>query len=150
MKKEETYAQYAEKKAKRSPLFKDMLFAFLFGGGICVIGQAINNLFSTLGLDEKASSMMTCVVLIFAAVLLTCFGVFDKIARVAGAGTLVPITGFANAMASPAIDAKSEGFILGVGAKIFTVAGPVILYGTAASMLYGVVYYVVKLISEAL
>ena len=148
MKKEETYAQYAERKAKRSPLFKDMSFAFLFGGGICVIGHAVKNLFTALELDEKSSSMLTCVVLIFSAVLLTGFGVFDKIARIAGAGTLVPITGFANAMASPAIDAKSEGFILGVGAKIFTVAGPVILYGTAASMLYGVIYFVVKLISE--
>ena len=144
-KKNMTYGEYAEKSAEKSPLGKDMLFAFLFGGGICALGQVLKNAYGTLIADEKAVGTLVSLTLILAAVLLTGLGVFDRIARPAGAGTLVPITGFANAMASPAIDAKSEGWVLGVGSKIFNVAGPVILYGTAASVLYGIIYYAVGL-----
>ncbi|MBQ8235824.1 MAG: stage V sporulation protein AC [Clostridia bacterium] len=146
--KKQTYKDYAQSKATPSPLFKNMLKAFLSGGTICVIGQAFSDLYRTLGIAEKTAWALTGVTLIFLAVLLTGLGVFDKIADFAGAGTLVPITGFANAMSSPAIDAKSEGFVLGVGAKVFTVAGPVILYGTVASVLYGIIYWGCKILFE--
>ena len=141
----QTYKKFAEGRASSSPLLKDMLMAYLFGGGICVIGQALINLYGTLGADVKTSGTLTSITLVFCAALLTGLGVFDNIAKIAGAGTLVPITGFSNTMTSPAIDAKSEGWVLGVGSKIFNVAGPVILYGTLASVIYGVIYYIVGL-----
>ena len=137
-----TYKKYAEQKAEKSPLWKDCFLAFLFGGGICLFGQGLFSLYAFLGCSEKTAGILVSVTLIFLAALFTGIGIFDRIARIAGAGTLVPITGFANAMASPAIDAKAEGWILGVGAKTFNVAGPVILYGTLASVLYGVIYYI--------
>ena len=152
-----TYKKYAEQKAEKSPLWKDCFLAFLFGGGICLFGQGLFSLYAFLGCSEKTAGILVSVTLIFLAALFTGIGIFDRIARIAGAGTLVPITGFANAMASPAIDAKAEGWILGVGAKtfnvagpglgskLFTIAGPVILYGTLASVLYGVIYYIVGL-----
>lgn len=141
-----TYREYAEKRAKRSPVIKNASLAFLFGGAICVSGQGMTDLFTAITEDAKTASTCTSVTLIFIAALLTGIGVFDKIAHYAGAGTFIPITGFSNAMTSPAIDAKSEGLVLGVGAKIFSVAGPVILYGTLASALFGIVYYFVNLI----
>ncbi len=144
-KEKQTYKSYADKKARSSPLLKDMLMAYLFGGGICVIGQAFIFLYTALGMEEQNAGTLTSITLVFIASLLTGFGVFDDIAKLAGAGTLVPITGFSNAMTSPAIDAKSEGWVLGVGAKIFNVAGPVILYGTLTSVLYGVIYYIIGL-----
>lgn len=144
-KEKQTYKKFAEGRAASSPLLKDMLMAYLFGGGICVIGQALTNLYGALGADMKTAGTLTSITLVFFAALLTGLGVFDNIAKVAGAGTLVPITGFSNAMTSPAIDAKSEGWVLGVGAKIFNVAGPVILYGTLASVLYGVIYWITTL-----
>ena len=134
---------------KHSPgtkIFKNSCLAFLFGGLICVIGQLLLLLYSHLGCDERVSGMLTTVTLIFAAALLTGLGLFDKIARHAGAGTLVPVTGFSNAVVSEAMDAKSEGYVLGVGAKIYTVAGPVILYGLLSGFVYGVIYYIVKLV----
>ena len=140
----EKYKKYAEAHAPRSPIIKDCLMAFLFGGAICAIAQGFTDLYEKrLGLLHQDAATLTSVTLIFIAVVLTAVGVFDKIAKHAGAGTLVPITGFANAVASPAIDTKGEGFVLGVGAKIFSIAGAVILYGTAAGALYGVVYWVV-------
>lgn len=144
----EEYKKYATKHAKRSPLLKDCLKAFIFGGAICMLGQGLMDIYSKLiGLDEEISGTLSSVTLIFIAVVLTAFCVFDKIAKHAGAGTLVPITGFANSVVSPAIDSKSEGFILGVGAKIFTVAGPVLLYGLLAGAIYGVIYWVFTLFS---
>lgn len=143
--KKQDYVNYAEAKAKHSPCFKNCAFAFIIGGAICCLGQALQNLFISLGADKKLASSLMSVSLIFIAGLLTGIGIFDKIARVAGAGTLVPITGFSNAVTSPAIDSKSEGFVLGVGAKMFVIAGPVIVYGTLASVLYGVIYYLVTL-----
>ena len=141
------YTKYAKARAPKSPLAKDCLYAFLFGGTICAIGEGLNDLYRHfLGLDAKDAGTLCSVTLIFIAVLLTALGVFDKIAKRAGAGTLVPITGFANSVASPAIDSKAEGLVLGIGAKIFTVAGPVLLYGTLAGALWGVIYWITKII----
>ena len=140
-----TYKKYATARAPKSPVAKNCVKAFLFGGSICLIGQLLSSLYSLLGLSKEDSGTLTSVTLIFIAALLTGIGVFDCIAKHAGAGTLVPITGFANSVVSPAIDTKSEGLVLGVGANIFKVAGPVILYGTLAGTLYGVIYWIVKL-----
>lgn len=115
--------------------------AFLFGGLICMIGQSIFNMYSYFGLDKDASAMATSVSLVFLAALFTGLGWYDRIAKHAGAGTLVPITGFANSVAAPALEFKTEGMILGLGAKIFIISGPVILYGTLASIVYGIIYY---------
>lgn len=145
MKKQE-YVEYVENRAKKSPLIKDCFFAFTFGGIICIIGQLLNDLYQYLGINEKDAGTLTSVSLIFTACLLTGLGVFDNIAKIAGAGTLVPITGFANAISSQAIDTKSEGYVLGVGAKIFTIAGPVIVFATLSGTIYGVIYYVCTLI----
>ena len=140
----ETYKRYADARAPKSPLGKDCLHAFLVGGFICCLGQGLNDVYTKLcGLPKEDAGTLTAATLVLVAAILTGLGVFDRLAKFAGAGTLVPITGFANAVASPAIDAKSEGLILGVGAKIFSVAGPVLLYGTLAGSLYGVVYWVV-------
>ena len=143
---EKEYTKYVEKRAKKSPILKNSIFAFLFGGLICTLGQGFFHLYTFLGITELDARTLVSITLIFIACLLTAFGVFDKIAKIAGAGTLVPITGFANAVCSQAIDTKSEGLIIGVGAKIFTIAGPVILYGTLTGAIYGVVYYVSTLI----
>lgn len=139
------YIEYVEGRQKKSPILKNCCFAFLIGGLICVLGQGLFDLYSYLGMSELDSRALVCVSLIFIAVVLTGVGVFDSIARIAGAGTLVPITGFANAVASQAVDTKSEGFVLGVGAKIFTIAGPVILYGIFSGAIYGVIYYIIGL-----
>ena len=141
----EEYKELVKRRERRSPSPKNCLRAFWTGGLICVIGQLLTELFLTLGMNEKSASTSTTVALIFAAALLTGIGIFDRIARYAGAGTLVPVTGFANSVVSPAIDTKSEGLILGVGAKIFTVAGPVLLYATLSGAVYGVIYYIVSL-----
>ncbi len=137
------YKKYATAHAPKSPIIKDCICAFLVGGLICAAGQGLMALYEKLlGLVKDQASALTSVTLIFVAVVLTAAGIFDRIARFAGAGTLVPITGFANSVASPAIDSRSEGLVLGVGAKIFTVAGPVLLYGTLAGALYGIIYYI--------
>ncbi len=141
----ETYRKYAAAHAPRSPILKNGILAFLVGGSICALGQALCDLFLYLGLDTEGAGCMTSIALIFLAVLLTVLGIFDKLAKHAGAGTLVPITGFANAVVSPAIDSRAEGLVLGVGAKIFTVAGPVLLYGTLAGALYGVIEWLLSL-----
>lgn len=138
------YKKYAERHAPKSPLLKNCARAFLSGGAVCAAGEGIKNLYLSLGMSEEESSLMCSVTLIVIAVALTGFGVFDTVARVAGAGVLVPITGFANAVAAPAIDSRTEGYVLGVGAKIFSVAGPVILYGVTSGAVYGVIYLIVK------
>lgn len=137
------YKKYAEARAKKSPTAKNCVWAFCVGGFICALAEGIKQLFSLTGADKEDAGTLTAVTLVFIAALLTGLGWFDKIAKHAGAGTLVPITGFANAVVSPAIDSKSEGLVLGVGAKIFTVAGPVLLYGTLAGAVYGVIYRIV-------
>ena len=138
------YLEHAKRTAKPSPILKNTLWAFAVGGAICAAAEGLRRAYGTF-LDENGAGALTSTTLIFIAVALTGFGLFERVAKHAGAGTLVPITGFANAVASCAIDAKSEGFILGVGAKVFTIAGPVILYGTAAGVLFGVIYYIVSL-----
>ncbi len=143
---DKTYKKYVEKRAKKSNLGADCAKAFFVGGLICIIGQALFDFFTYLKLSEENVKALVPSALIFLAALLTALNVFDNIAKFAGAGTLVPITGFSNAVVSPALDTKAEGFILGVGAKIFTVAGPVILYGTLASTIYGVILYIVRCI----
>ena len=125
----------------KSPIWKDTLMAFLVGGGICVVGQLILNGWGELGLAKDDAATATSVTLVFLSVLATALGLYHRLARYAGAGTLVPITGFANAVASPAIDFRAEGIITGTAVKMFTVAGPVIVFGTAASAVYGLVLW---------
>ena len=138
------YNRYLKTKTPDSPLLKDCLFAFLIGGGICCIGQGISDLLSSfLHTDEVRLWLPICMV--FLGALLTAIGIYDKLAKYAGGGTIIPITGFANSVASAAIEFKHEGFILGLGAKIFTIAGPVIAYGTVASVVYGVIYWITTL-----
>lgn len=138
----EYYSKYVENRAKKSNLLKNCIFAFLIGGTICVLGELLLNIYMYFGIEEKDAFSLVSMSLIFVSATLTGIGVFDNIAKIAGAGTLVPITGFANAVASPAIDTKSEGYIFGVGAKIFTIAGPVILYGIFSGVIYGIIYYI--------
>ena len=141
------YKRYAAAHAPKSPLISDCLRAFFVGGIICTLGQFLGNLYQKIPtIDRESASLLCSATLIFLAVLLTALGIFDKIAKFAGAGTLVPITGFANAVASPAIDSRAEGMVLGVGAKIFTVAGPVILYGTLAGLVWGVIYWLTTIL----
>ena len=133
------YQQYVQEKSKKSPILKDVALAFVIGGLICVVGQAVQNGWSAVGLNEEDAGTATSCTLVLLSALLTGFNLYNKIARFGGAGTLVPITGFANAVVSPAIDFKSEGFVTGMAAKMFTVAGPVIVFGTLASAIYGVI-----------
>ena len=139
------YSEMTKKASPPSPKLKDFIWAYVVGGAICVIGQLLTRFYTLMNLSEKVVKMAVPVSIIFIAALLTGIGVFDKIARRAGAGTLVPITGFANAVVSPAIEFKNEGYILGVGAKIFTIAGPVIMYGTIASVIYGFIYWIIQM-----
>ena len=139
-----TNNEYAQMVRTASPKSKSgfmIPMAFLFGGGICVVGQGFINLYIYMGVEEKMASMAGSVTLIFLAALLTGLNVYDDIAKIGGAGTLVPITGFANAVAAPALEFKTEGFILGVGTKLFVTAGPVIVYGISAGVLYGLIIY---------
>lgn len=138
----EEYGRYVGEKEKTSPLWKDLIWAFCVGGLICTGGQALSNLYQSWGVSQDDAGTWVSITLVFLAALLTGLGVFDDIARRAGAGTLVPITGFANAMVSPALEFKSEGLILGTGARLFTVAGPVLAYGIGTSVIYGLILWV--------
>ena len=133
------YNRYVARLAKKSPLGKDLLNSFLIGGLICVIGQLILNGYTALELSEQDAAAATSVSLVFLSAVLTGLSVYDDLEKIAGAGTLVPITGFANAVVSPAIEFKAEGFVTGMAAKMFIIAGPVIVYGTVASVLYGII-----------
>ncbi len=142
MKKEKnTYPAYAKARAGRSPVLKDCFFAFWVGGSICCLGQLLFDMYTMAGMGEENVSTLVPVTLVFLSALTTGIGWFGKLAKYAGAGTLVPITGFANAVVAPAIDNKAEGLVLGLGAQVFVIAGPVILYGTLASVVYGLIYY---------
>lgn len=141
-----SYAKYADAHAPKSHIFRDSLFAFLIGGLICTVAEVLNELWLALGISEEDGGLLTSALLVVMASVLTALGIFDDIAKIAGAGTLVPITGFANSVVSSAVDSRDEGLVLGVGAKIFTVAGPVLLYGTLAGALYGLIYWVVSLL----
>ena len=138
------YQNYVQQHAKKSPILKDVALAFVIGGLICVIGQAIQNGWSATGLNKEDAGTATSCTLVFLSALLTGLNVYNKLGRFGGAGTLVPITGFANAVVSPAIDFKSEGFITGMAAKMFTVAGPVIVFGTLTSVIYGIILMLLR------
>jgi len=139
---EKEYGVLAKKRSPDSRLYKTVPAAFAVGGTICVIGQLLTNIYKSSGADAVSAGTLTSVTLVFISAVLTGFGIYDKIAKRAGAGTLVPITGFANAVVSPALEFKTEGYVLGVGAKIFVIAGPVIVYGLAASALYGLILFI--------
>lgn len=139
------YDQMAKKASPPSPKFKNLAFAFLIGGFICLLGQVITWAGTKWGLSEVQVKALAPVTLIVITAILTGLGVFDNIARYAGAGTIVPITGFANAVVSPAMEFKAEGKIMGTGVQMFTIAGPVIVYGTGAAVLYGLIIYIFKL-----
>lgn len=138
------YQKFADRKLPPSHLLKNCLNAFLIGGAICTVGEAISSMYKYFGLDKDMAGSATSITLIFLGILFTGLGLYSKLARFAGAGTIVPITGFANSVASPAIEAKTEGFVLGVAAKIFTIAGPVIVYGTVASVIAGLGFFFFK------
>ena len=140
------YNEYIKTKTPNSKLFSNCIKAFAVGGLICVIGHAILTFFKNKGLDTDMAGTATSIIMILIGALLTGLDIYPKIAKFAGAGTVVPITGFANSVVSPALEAKTEGYVLGVGAKIFTIAGPVILYGTLASWITGIVYWIMSLI----
>ncbi len=142
---EREYGKLVQSMAPRSPIKKDCINAFWIGGLICVIGQLIMNGYTALGLGKTDAGTATSMSLVALSALLTGLSLYDNIAKYAGAGTLVPITGFANAISSAAIEFKTEGFILGVGAKMFTIAGPVIVYGVSASVVYGLIYWITTL-----
>lgn len=133
------YQQMLEKKSPDSPLWKDCLKAFLFGGAICTVGELVSNFWQGRGLETADAAAATAITMVFLGALLTGLHLYDKMAKHAGAGSLVPITGFANAIVSPAMEFKSEGFVLGIGAKLFAIAGPVLVYGISASILYGLI-----------
>ncbi len=139
------YPKYATKRAEKSKIGVNILKAFLIGGAICTLGQLFFEVYQNLGVSKEYSLTLASITIVVITAVLTGFGIFDNIAKHAGAGTLVPISGFANSVVAPAIDNKAEGWILGLGAKIFIIAGPVILYGTAASVACGIVYFIVKL-----
>ena len=139
------YSKMTEKASPGTTSVKNSIMAFLFGGGICTIGQVLVNLYMQTGLDLKSARTAVSISLIGIAAILTALKVYDNIAKHAGAGTLVPITGFANSIVSPAMEYKSEGFIMGIGAKMFVIAGPVLVYGITASVIYGVILFILKL-----
>ncbi|MCD8239143.1 MAG: stage V sporulation protein AC [Clostridiales bacterium] len=144
LKPKDEYEKMVKAASPKSPLFKNCLRAFVSGGIICCIGQFLMNVFSTFGVVTESRNMLVSIILIGVASLLTGLGFYSKIGKFCGAGSIVPITGFSNSVTAPAVEFKKEGFVLGLGAKIFTVAGPVILYGTLSSILVGIIYYFVR------
>ncbi len=140
------YQTYVDKMTPNSPLAKDLLLSFLIGGTICTIGQCFFELYTSIGMSEEHVSMLTSSTMVFLGAAFTGFGFYDSLAKYAGAGTIVPITGFANAITSPAIEFKSEGFVLGLAVKMFSVAGPVIVYGITSGFVAGVIYYIMSLV----
>ncbi len=139
---EKQYDQLVQDMAPKSPMGKDCFHAFWIGGLICVLGQVLMNCYGACGLDKDAAGTATSISLVTLSALLTGLSLYDDIAKHAGAGTLVPITGFANAISAPAVEFKTEGMILGTAAKMFTIAGPVIVYGLSASVVYGFIYWI--------
>ncbi len=142
---EKQYSKLVKEMMPRSPIVKDCFQAFWIGGAICLLGQVITNAYTFWGLEKEAAGTATSMTLVFLSAMLTGLSLYDDLAKHAGAGTLVPITGFANAIAAPAVEFKTEGMILGTAAKMFTIAGPVIVYGLAASSVYGLIYWVTTL-----
>ena len=142
---EKQYGKLVEEMSPKSPILRDSVNAFWIGGLICTLGQWLMNFYQNMGLDKEGAGTAVSISLVCLSALLTGLSLYDNIAKHAGAGTLVPITGFANAIAAPAVEFKTEGFILGVGAKMFTIAGPVIVYGVSASVVYGLIYWITTL-----
>ena len=142
---EREYGELVKQRCLKSPMMRDCVNAFWIGGLICALGQLVLNGYTALGLEKTDAGTATSMTLVLLSAILTGLGVYDDIAKVAGAGTLVPITGFANAVVAPAVEFKTEGFVLGVGAKMFTIAGPVIVYGVSASVVYGLIYWITTL-----
>ena len=138
------YYEYVKKKIPKPNYFKNCIWAFIVGGLICDVGQLINNFFVKSGLDKKEVSAATVITLVFLGAFLTGLGIYDKLGRKAGAGSIVPITGFANSIVSPAMEFKREGFVLGVAAKMFIIAGPVLVYGFGSSIIVGIIYLLLK------
>ena len=138
----EQYNQYVQTKNPPSKVGTNCIKAFFIGGAICTVGQIFLNVYTNLGLNNDVASTLVTITMIFIGALLTGLNIYPKIAKHGGAGTLVPVTGFSNAVTAPALEAKTEGYVLGVGAKIFTIAGPVILFGTLASVICGILYYI--------
>jgi len=138
------YQEYVEKKSPKSKTFRNCVRAFTVGGLICVLGQIITNLLKNRGFGQEVTSSLTSMIMIFLAILFTGLNIYDELGRFAGAGSIVPITGFANSMVSPAMEYKSEGYVMGVGGKMFTVAGPVLVYGISASIVAGIIYYLIR------
>lgn len=141
----EEYSAYVESKAKKSPIVKNLIWAFLVGGFICVIGQLITNLFLSFGLSKDDATTVCTIFLIFIGAFLTAINVYAKIGQHAGAGSIIPITGFSNSIVAPAIEFKTEGYVLGLGANMFKVAGPVLVYGITSSVIIGFIYWIIKL-----
>jgi len=144
-KEQQEYQKFVKKKLPSPPILKNCIMAFFVGGFICVIGQLVLNFFISRGLSLKEAGAHTSVVMVFLGVFLTGLGVYDRIGKIAGAGSIVPITGFANSIVSPAMEFKREGYVFGLAAKMFVVAGPVLVYGTVVSALVGLIYYIFKL-----
>ena len=142
---EKEYGKFVSDLCPKSPILRDCAFAFLVGGLICALGQLIMNGYAALGLDETNAGTATSMTLVALSAFFTGLSLYDNLAKHAGAGTLVPITGFANAIAAPAVEFKTEGFVLGVGANMFKIAGPVIVYGVSASVVYGLIYWITTL-----
>lgn len=141
----QNYSQYVEKKTQNSPILADCIKAFLFGGAICTLGEGIRQLMLRFGVAVEDTKVWLPITMIFLGAAFTGFGIYDSLAKHGGAGTSIPITGFSNSIVSSAMEFKKEGFILGVGAKMFTIAGPVIVYGTVASVVYGLIYWITTL-----
>ncbi|MCL2839094.1 MAG: stage V sporulation protein AC [Oscillospiraceae bacterium] len=140
----EEYKKYVEQKSPNSPLLKNMLFAFLIGGAICVIGQGIGDFYErVLNMETETVRALVPITLIFLGALATGLNIYDDVAKFAGAGTLVPITGFANSIVAPAMEFKKEGYVLGLAAKMFVIAGPVLVYGIVTSIIGGLIYYLI-------
>ncbi len=138
------YREYVEKKSPKSKILRNIIRAFVVGGLICVIGQFINNFFRARGMDIDVSGSLTSIIMIFLGALFTGLNIYDDLGKFAGAGSIVPITGFANSIVSPAMEFKSEGYIMGVGARMFVIAGPVLVYGISASIIAGIIYYLLR------
>ena len=141
-----TYQEMVDRISPPSKKKRNFILAYLVGGLICIFGQLLRDLFLNMKFNEEQTGMIVASIIVFITVLLTGLRIFEKIAKHAGAGTLVPLTGFANSVAAPAIEFKSEGFVLGVGANMFKIAGPVIVYGTAASVVYGLIYWIFQML----
>ncbi len=144
---EKQYGKLVEELSPKSPMGWDCVAAFVVGGAICTLGQVLINLYAQFGLEKQDASTAASMSLVVLSALFTGLSLYDNLAKYAGAGTLVPITGFANSIAAPAVEFKTEGFILGVGAKMFTIAGPVIVYGVSASVVYGLIYWIIQMVT---